>query len=42
MPLNPILCNIKRIYLQETIGEMGIYAYVTDTEGNTFGLWQSA
>jgi hypothetical protein len=23
------------------VGEMGVYAYVKDTEGNTIGVWQS-
>ena len=31
----------KVIAEPKTIPEMGIYAYVQDTEGNTIGLWQS-
>lgn len=23
------------------VGEMGLYAYIKDTEGNTIGVWQS-
>jgi len=27
---------------RQTVGDMGFSAYVTDTEGNLIGLWQSA
>lgn len=32
----------KVVMPKKPIGEMGYYAYVADTEGNTLGLWQSA
>lgn len=30
----------KIVVPKRTIGDMGLYAEVTDTEGNVFGVWQ--
>ena|SRR3990167_9059357 len=32
----------KLVVEKMKVGDMGWTAYLTDTEGNTFGLWQSA
>lgn len=31
----------KVVMPKNPIGQMGFYAYVTDTEGNTLGLWET-
>jgi predicted enzyme related to lactoylglutathione lyase len=37
-----VACGGRVVEERQAVGAMGYTAYITDTEGNTLGLWQNA